>query len=271
MSAASVWVWSGGSLARVDAPEARSAPSEQVLASDSWVADGGRSLALDVHRGRFLDSVERVDPALGGDAGAFWAAAVAQVPPAGSWWPRFDLVDSPAARAPVFRATVRPAPERRLAARLVTASHDPRRSPRTKGPDLEALLALRAEAQERGADEAVILSPEGLVVEGNYTSVVWWSGDALCIVADELPRLPGVTERSLVTLATALDVEVRREVVAPEDLDGQEIWVLNSLHGARIATSWDDGPAVAEQPGRLRLWRSRLARLARPLPAVATL
>ncbi|ARC57121.1 Branched-chain-amino-acid aminotransferase [Frondihabitans sp. 762G35] len=270
MSAARNWVWSDGSLARVDAAEEGVAPAERVLVSDSWVADGGRTLALDVHRDRFLASVEAADPGLVGEATAFWEAAVAVVPAAGSWWPRFDLVDAAAARAPFFRAAVRPAPERRLAARLVTASHDPRRSPLTKGPDLEALLALRAEAHERGADEAVILSPEGLVVEGNYASIVWWSGDALCVVADELPRLPGVTERSLVTLATALGVEVRREVVAPEDLDGVEVWILNALHGARIATAWEGGPALAEEPGRLRTWRSRLARLARPLPEAAT-
>ncbi|BDZ50944.1 hypothetical protein GCM10025867_31850 [Frondihabitans sucicola] len=67
------------------------------------------------------------------------------------------------------------------------------------------------------------------------------------------------------TLATALGVEILRDVTAPDGLDGLEVWALNSLHGARIATSWAEGPALAEQPGRLRLWRTRLDALRRPV------
>jgi branched-subunit amino acid aminotransferase/4-amino-4-deoxychorismate lyase len=134
-----------------------------------------------------------------------------------------------------------------------------------KGPDLERLAALRTEAEGRGADEAVILSPDGTVVEGNYTSLVWWRGDALCTVAEAVPRLPGVTEKSLVTLATALGVEVLPDEVLPDELGGREVWALNSLQGIRIATHWIDGPTLAEKPGRLRLWRARLDRLRRPV------
>jgi hypothetical protein len=73
-----------------------------------------------------------------------------------------------------------------------------------------------------------------------------------------------------VVLATALGVDVRRERVAPGDLDGLEIWALNSLHGIRIVTAWADGPAPAAEPGRLATWRRRLDALRRPLPEAVT-
>jgi hypothetical protein len=41
---------------------------------------------------------------------------------------------------------------------------------------------------------------------------------------------------------------------------------LNALHGIRIVTAWVDGPATAEQPGRLATWRARLDALRKPLP-----
>ncbi|AMM21092.1 hypothetical protein AX769_14280 [Frondihabitans sp. PAMC 28766] len=151
----------------------------------------------------------------------------------------------------------------------MTASHDPRRAPLVKGPDLARLDELRTEARGAGCDEAVILSADGTVVEGNYTSLVWWRGDALCVVADELPRLPGVTEKALVTLAIALGVEILPDEVMPGELEGLEVWALNSLHGIRIATRWEGGPDLAEQPGRLRAWRSRLDALRRPLPGAS--
>lgn len=262
------FLWSDDLLVPVAGPGAvpidLSATGDPIV-SDSWLLDDGLVLALGVHRDRFLASIEATAPERLSDAEAFWAAAVAELPVEGAWFPRLDLLLPEGSGEAVFRLAVRPAPKRHDSLTLVTASHDPRRVPGIKGPDLARLEALQAEARRAGSDAAVILSASGLVVEGDYTSLVWWRGDALCIVADDLPRLPGVTERSLVTLATALGVEILRDETAPEGLDGLEVWALNSLHGARIATAWQGGPALAEEPGRLRLWRSRLDALRRPI------
>jgi branched-subunit amino acid aminotransferase/4-amino-4-deoxychorismate lyase len=257
MSEAQGFQWQDGALHPQVTP-----PRREVLVSDSWLLDSGRVLALDVHEARFVASVQAHDAARGEEAALFFAAAVDAVPDEGAWFPRVELVEG--AHSPEFRLLLREAPSRAESARLVTADHDPRTRPLVKGPDLDRLEALRAAAHAAGADEAVIVTPEGLVVEGNYSSLLWWRGDTLCVVADDLPRLPGVTERALVTLATALGVEVVPDLVAPEELDGLEVWIANSLHGLRIATTWVDGPSLAEEPGRLRLWRSRLATLARP-------
>lgn len=259
MSRPGSFAWRDAVLTRLDA----AVVGDRVVVADSWLVSGGLALAVDVHRERFLSSVDAQARGRRSEAEAFWRAACAEMPATGSWSPRVEL--SGTGDTLEFRLRLRPAPPLRESVRLVTASHDPREQPTVKGPDLERLAALRTEAEGRGADEAVILSPDGTVVEGDYTSLVWWRGDALCTVADAIPRLPGVTEKSLVTLATALGVEVLPDEVLPEELDGLEVWALNSLQGIRIATQWIDGPTLAEQPGRLRLWRARLDRLRRPV------
>jgi len=166
---------------------------------------------------------------------------------------------------PRLRLHLRPAPERRSDVVLATSPVDPRTAPLVKGPDLAALGALREAAAPRGAEEAVLLGPDGTIVEGAWSSIVWWEGDALCLPPADVPRLPGVTLRTVLALAAALGVEVHHERRRPDELDGLEVWSLSALHGARIATRWVDGPALAEQPGRLRAWRARLDALRRPL------
>jgi branched-subunit amino acid aminotransferase/4-amino-4-deoxychorismate lyase len=263
-------VWQGDVLTpRGDGAAAEADP--RLLVADSWLVDDGSTLALDVHRDRFAGSVAEVPGGPDADeVRAFWTAAVAVLPRTGAWFPRAELVagdgpdDDGHAR---LRLRLRPAPPRRRSAVLATATHDPRTQPTVKGPDLPALGSLVADVRSRGADEAVLLSPEGHVVEGAWSSIVWWRGDALCLPADDLPRLPGVTARSLTTLAAVLGVDVLHDRTRPDELDGFEVWSLSALHGIRIVTGWIDGPAPAEEPGRLALWRGRLDRLRRPIGA----
>ena len=156
----------------------------------------------------------------------------------------------------------RSAPELRRSLTLVThRGADPRRSPSVKGPDLDAMRRLRTAAQNDGADEAVMLSPDGYVVESSQSAILWWRGSILCTPPAEFARCDSVTARSLLGLAQALGVDLLEEAVTPAELDGTEIWALNALHGPRIVTAWTDGPQPAELPGRLTLWRDRLARL----------
>jgi branched-subunit amino acid aminotransferase/4-amino-4-deoxychorismate lyase len=246
--------------------------------ADSWLVDDGTVLALELHRSRFLASVEArgfgrttaADPArLGqpGEAERFWEAAIAAIPRSGEWFPRVELLSRDGAAQ--FLLRLRSAPERALS--LVLASHDgvdTRTAPSIKGPDLAVMLRLRTEAQQRGADDAVLLSPDGFVVEGAHTSLLWWRGDTLCAPSPELERVDSVTAKSIITLASALGVEVYYESVTPDELEGLEVWAVNALHGIRIVTGWIDGPSTAEQPGRLRKWRRLLDTLRKPLPLV---
>ena len=221
-----------------------------IVVADSWLVSDGRTLALDLHRQRFAQTA--------GDVDTFWAAALALVPTDGDWFPR---VEKHSNGTLLFR--LRSAPERSRSVVLATAASDPRTQPTIKGPDLESMLRLRTEVQAVGAGEAIILSPDGYVVEGAYSALVWWRGSILCYPAEELERIDSVTARSLIGLATALGVDTFAESVTPSELDGTELWALSALNGPRIATAWVDGPSLAELPGRLDLWRKRLAALAR--------
>ncbi len=236
--------------------------------ADSWLVVDGTARGLELHRERFLGSTR---DALGSDladsleAEAFWDAAIAALPRAGSWFPRVELRDQHG--APHLLLRVRPAPELRRS--LVLATHtgrDPRTAPTVKGPDLASMVRLRTEAQSVGADEAVLVSPDGYLVEGATSSIVWWEGAELRIVDHALDRIPSTTERTILTLAAALGVRVEERLARPEDLDGCEVWAVNALHGIRIVTAWHGGPATAEEPGRLARWRLRLDALRRALP-----
>jgi hypothetical protein len=258
MSESSIHRWHEGDLHLLDYCDMA---DTTIAAADSWLVSEGSTLALELHRQRFFD-------AAGGlidDLDRFWSASIDAIPRTGDWFPRVEVQLRSGATLAVFR--LRSAPELSRSVRL--ASHhgaDPRTAPRIKGPDTSGLLRIRTEAKAAGADEAVILSPEGLVVEGAYSTILWWRGDVLFAPSPELDRVDSVTARSVIALATALGIEVYYESVVPAALDGCEIWALSALHGIRIVTAWIDGPSAAELPGRLATWRARLDRLRRPLP-----
>ena len=151
------------------------------------------------------------------------------------WFPRVELQSRSGAPLLVFR--LRSAPERERSVVVATApAPDPRTAPWTKGPDLATMLRLRTDVQSLGAGEAVILDDDGFVVEGAYSSLVWWRGSILCTPPDDFGRVPSVTARSLLTLASALGTETFAEAVTPAELDGVELWALSALHGPRIVT-----------------------------------
>jgi branched-subunit amino acid aminotransferase/4-amino-4-deoxychorismate lyase len=272
MSVATTYRWQGGVLERRD--DCDVAPAT-IVAADSWLVIDGAVLALGLHRTRFFDAVAELAERHGRTAevealgiAAFWDAAIACTPRTRDWFPRVELRVRHDAAELLLR--MRPAPERRRSLILATfRGRDPRTEPWVKGPDLEAMTRLRTEAQDRGADEAVLLDSQGHIAEGSTSCLAWWTGDALCVPSIELPRIDSVTLRSVLALATATGVDVLHDTVPPEALEGCEVWALNALHGIRIVTGWVDGPATAELPGRLDVWRARLAALRKPLPAAS--
>lgn len=264
MSAAITSRWADGILEPRDDCDVRPATIE---VADSWLVTSGQVLALELHRSRFMTAIprerhHRLDP------GAFWDAAIGSIPRTGDWFPRVELRTQLGAPQLLFRLREAPARERSV----VLATHtgpDPRTAPRVKGPDLEAMVRLRTAVQQSGAGDAVIVTPEGYVADGSTTTLAWWRADALAIPSDDIERIDSVTLRSVLAVATALGVDILRESVRPEELDGCEVWALNALHGIRIVTKWIGGPEVAEQPGRLESWRLRLDALRRPVPPTA--
>ncbi|MGL4339928.1 MAG: aminotransferase class IV [Rhodoglobus sp.] len=243
MSVTSIFRWQEGQLVPIEPDDV---PEADVIVADSWLVADGHTLAISLHRERFLR--------VACDAEQWWDTAIAAIPHQGLWFPRIEQRSN---GQQIFH--LRPSPKRSRSVVLAQwDGPDPRSQPSIKGPDLESLLRVRSAVRTLGADEAVILSGTGQIIEGAYSGLLWWRGDTLCGPPQGLARIDSVTTRSVLTLAAALGVATRHEAVSPQELEGTELWVLNALHGIRIATQWINGPALAELPGRLTTWRARL-------------
>ena len=104
-----------------------------------------------------------------------------------------------------------------------------------------------------------IADADGRLLEGAFTSLLWWEGETLCAVPDDAPILPGITRALLLELARERGTPVaqRRPRAAragrPRDVAGQR------------AARDPRGDALGERrsAGRWRTARGRLAAAAR--------
>ena len=155
-------------------------------AADSWLVVDGRVRAVERHWTRF--SAACGEHGVAPEALAAFRARVERAVPAhGRWFPRIELREDGE-----LAVLVRPAPAREpTVVAWIADVPDPRRFPRRKGPDLDRLAALRERAAAHGAGEAVLADADGRLLEGAYTSLLWWEGETLCVVPDDAPILPG--------------------------------------------------------------------------------
>ena len=231
---------------------------EAVVAADSWRVVDGHVIGLSSHLERFRRSVATVAPEESGRVDGFIEAAVNAIPDSGEWFPRVECVATP--HGHLFRFYHREAPERLATAILATASHDPRTQPLVKGPDLDALMALRKEVAPTGATEAVILTPDGYIAEGAYSSVIVWPPGLaeMWVVREGIPRISSVTEQEVADIARSEGIPVTGKKMLPEKLDDHVVWVVSALHGIREATSWVGGPPLASATEMAKAWNERL-------------
>ncbi|HET9253623.1 MAG TPA: aminotransferase class IV, partial [Pseudonocardiaceae bacterium] len=234
-----------------------------ITVMDSWLVENGRMRALSAHIRRFRTACTRM-AVPGEQSTEFVHASVRRIPASGRWFPRVELVLTQG--TPQFQLWIRPAPPRGDTVRLwISTEPDQRVHPSVKGADLDYLVALRRSAAAAGADEALILSPDGRVREGASTSVLWWRDDVLCAPPETSAVLPGVTRAVLLGLAAERGIRVEIEEPKPHDLAGLEVWAVNALHGIRSVRGWAGTPIDAGPAYRARRWNSRLDRLAVPV------
>jgi len=224
-----------------------------LLAADSWLVVDGRVRAVERHWTRF--SAACGDHGVAPAALATFRARVERAVPAhGRWFPRIELREDGE-----LAHLVRPAPPREpTVVAWIADVPDPRRSPRRKGPDLDRLAALRERAAAHGAGEAVLADAGGRLLEGAFTSLLWWEGETLCVVPDTAPILPGITRALLIELAIERDTPVARRRPAPEDLVDRESWLVSALHGIRTVRRWAGGGTPAGAAARSATWQRLL-------------
>jgi 4-amino-4-deoxychorismate lyase len=122
-------------------------------------------------------------------------------------------------------------------------------------------MAAQAEAERRGADDAVFLASGGIVLEGTTTNVWWRRERVLYTPALELGILAGVTRAVLMAEARRLDYEVREGAFPLEHLAAaDEAFTTSSVREVMPAVELDGrtlgegapGPAAAELQAALR-------------------
>jgi branched-subunit amino acid aminotransferase/4-amino-4-deoxychorismate lyase len=249
--------WSGGELRSLGAER-----SLALLAADSWLVEDGAVRGYDAHWERFAGWTGELGLAAE-ELGGFRAAVTAQLPRAGRWFPRVEVVADDEHGGLQLRLRLRPARPAASEARvLVAPPGDPRLRPTWKGPDVELLHELRAQATAAGADELMLCDADGLLVESVFDSLLWWEDEALCTTPFE-GTLAGVTRRLLLEIARRRGVELRLRSPLPGELTTCETWLTNALHGIRVVTAW--GGEIAAPAPRAAQWRTALARTARPI------
>jgi branched-subunit amino acid aminotransferase/4-amino-4-deoxychorismate lyase len=111
-------------------------------------------------------------------------------------------------------------------------------------------MAAEAEAKRRGADDAVFLARDEIVLEGPVTNVWWRLERVLYTPALELGILAGVTRATLMAEAAALGYEVREGAFPLSHLaTADEAFTSSSIREAMPVVELDGSPVGSGAPG----------------------
>ena len=126
---------------------------------------------------------------------------------------------------------------------------------------LNGILA-RLELRVTGADEALMLDPDGDVAEGATSNVFFVDGTALKTPSLDGPILPGITRETVIELADGEGIPVEEGTYAPDAVrEADEVFLTNSTWEIRPVSRVDgiavdgDGEGIA---GPLTTLLSRL-------------
>jgi branched-subunit amino acid aminotransferase/4-amino-4-deoxychorismate lyase len=150
------------------------------------------------------------------------------------------------ARGRLFWSERKPGTPEHLRLRTCAVPH---RGYRHKSTDRAWLDAARLEAAAAGADDALLVTENGLVAESSVWSVLWWEDGRLCAPPLALGVLPGVARERLAAVAGGI---TEQELPAAR-LASRSPFLANAARGVVIASELDGGPVLAsEGTGRLR-------------------
>ena len=111
-------------------------------------------------------------------------------------------------------------------------------------------MAAEAEARRRGADDAVFVRDDGVVLEGPVTNVWWRRGRTLYTPSLDLGILAGITRAVLIETAPALGYDVVEGAFQLDALLGaEEAFTTSSVREVMPAVALDDRPMGDGKPG----------------------
>lgn len=90
------------------------------------------------------------------------------------------------------------------------------------------------------ADEAVLLSEEGLLAEGCVTSVFFWLAETLCTPSLDVGILPGVGRARVLEVARSRGLALREGRFERADIQGLPMFLVNAVRGVLETTVHGD-------------------------------
>src|SRR5271170_1896530 len=144
-----------------------------------------------------------------------------------------------------------PSPENSVEWNLVTSSFripaaDPLSSFKTTSKILHVMA--RAEAKEKGADEALLINTNGEVAETASGNIFWVYQDKICTVPTGRGVLPGITRAIVLEICQALGLPTNKRVIKPEALrNSAGIFVAQTALGIVPVVTFNGQP-VAPSP-----------------------
>lgn len=113
-----------------------------------------------------------------------------------------------------------------LTVRVASTPHAPYPYKVTSRAPFEAALAELRTAGAGADDDALLITPGGLVAEGTAWNIFWWEPDGLATPPLSLGVLPGVARGRIMELAPTMERER-----APGDLVGRGLFATNAIRG----------------------------------------
>ena len=158
-------------------------------------------------------------------------------------------------------------PENPLRWSLVTSAlrlpaSDPLSSFKTTSKLLQ--VAARAEAEARGADEALLINTNNEVAETAGANLFWIYHDKICTTPTGRGALPGITRAVVLEICQVLALPTNKRVIKPEALKNAEgIFLSQSALGMVVIVSLDGEP-VPQSPLVEKIYHAYCEMLAKP-------
>ena len=160
-------------------------------------------------------------------------------------------------KLPTHHEALRERGQRLIALRGIRAD-EPWLLPGVKSTSYAVNMAAEAEARRRGADDAVFVDADGIVLEGPTTNIWWRRGRTLYTPSLELGILAGVTRAAVIELAAGAGYTVAEGAYPLGELTGaEEAFTSSSIREVMPVVELDDapigrGPAADELQAALR-------------------
>ncbi|MEM9176191.1 MAG: aminotransferase class IV [Myxococcota bacterium] len=136
--------------------------------------------------------------------------------------------------------------------------------PRVKSLNYLNNVLAKREANQRGADDALVLNAQGLVAEASATNLFVLSGDRLETPPVTDGALEGLTRRTVLELGGELGLEVRERSLGRFDLYAADAVFLTGTRAGLVPVGALDGSPIS-QAGRPRVQEIQAAFATRAL------